>query len=188
MRSTRRLAAASALLLVALLLLPASAWAAPSGGGSDGAWEWVQEGDFCRLTSAPGDAAGHVSRQVYDATSEWAWTITGNVVEQKVTQSGSMTTEGVTRPFTAVQITRGPADAYLNGTTTPEPSSLFVPNFFDERLEADYRWTVGRFYDFRLLNNAGDGEPMSMGAVHCGAAAPAPVPSPTASSGPSPSP
>lgn len=188
MRSTRRPAAALTVALVALLLFVTPAAAASTGSGSDGAWKWVQEGDFCRLTGSPDDAAGHVARQAYAGTSEWSWTVAGDIVEQTVTQTGSMTTDGVTRPFTAVQITRGPADAYLNGTTSPGSGFLFVPNFFDERLEADYSWTVGHFYDFQLLNHAGDGQDMTMGAVQCGPAAPASHPSPSPSSQPSPSP
>jgi hypothetical protein len=175
-----------AVALLALLSLPASAMAAPSGGGTDDAWKWAQEGDFCRLTSDPSDASGHASRQIYRATSTWTWTVAGDVVEQTVTQKGSMTTDGVTRPFNAVQITRGPVDAYLNGASAPEAGYLFVPNFFDERLESDYSWTVGRFYDFQLLNHAEDGEDMTMGAVHCGPAAPGASTTPEPSDSPTP--
>lgn len=135
------------------------------GGGTDPHWVHRQSwGDWCRFVEA--DAAGHGKVQVYEAVSTWRWWIEDDVIHQVVEQEGTMTTGGMTRPFSSRQVTSGPAEAYLDPPAELKTDHLFEPRYWDDDLTIRYRWDVEDYYAFRFVNQPD--EPRKYGATTCG--------------------
>ena len=134
------------------------------GGGSDPEWAHRQSwGDWCLFAEA--DESGHRKGQVYGAVSTWHWWIEDDVIHQVVEQEGTMTTGGITRPFSSRQATSGPAEAYLEPPAELKTDHLFEPRYWDDDLTIRYRWDVEDYYAFRFVNQPD--EPRRYGATTC---------------------
>lgn len=134
------------------------------GGGTEPEWVHNQSwGDWCRFGRA--DASGHRKVQVYEAVSTWRWWIEDDVIHQVVEQEGTMTTGGITRPFSSTQVTSGPAEAYLGPPAELEADHLFEPRYWDDDLTIRYRWDVDDYYAFRFVNRPD--QPRRYGATTC---------------------
>lgn len=138
---------------------------------------WVHEqpwGDWCGFSD--GSAEEHRRSQTYRADGRWKRWIdpaTGDV-HQVLEQTGTMTTAGVERPFTATLETSGPPFAYvvperpdgsLQDMTTVD--TWLLPRFWDRDLVANYTWEVEGFYRFTFARAAA-GETADYGARFCG--------------------
>lgn len=133
------------------------------GGGTDPEWVHNQPwGDWCRFAEAE---SGHRKVQVYEAVSTWRWWIEDDVIHQVVEQEGTMTTGGITRPFSSKQVTSGSAGAYLDPPAELEEDHLFEPRYWDDDLTIRYRWDVEDYYAFRFVNQPD--EPRRYGATTC---------------------
>ena len=138
-----------------------------SGSATEPDWTHVQLwGDWCNFS--PETAAGHSAPQSYSASTHTEWKVTeAGLIVQEVTQVGSMTTDGVTRPFRSTLTTSGPAASYLEPAPLSAGDDFLAPRFFDESLDVDYVWTVSGYYTFEYHNDSGDGAPASYGPTFC---------------------
>jgi hypothetical protein len=139
-----------------------------SGSTTSPEWTHVQSwGDWCNFQADT--APGHATAEVYKASTETTWEVdeAGNI-SQTVTQVGTMTTDGATRPFSSRLVTSGPPSAYLDAAPLAAGEDLLDPRFFDESLTVEYIWTVENFYTFEFHNIANDGAPAEYGPTYCG--------------------
>ena len=156
-----------AVLVAGSILGLQSAALGESGSSVAEDWRHVQLwGDWCNFDAST--AEGHSAPQTYSARTRIEWSVDASgVITQEVTQEGSMTTDGVTRPFTSTLVTSGPVSSYLRPARSRMGEDFLAPRFYDESLDVDYEWTVKGFYDFEYHNVAGDGSPAEYGPTYC---------------------